>query len=81
VFQEKVTLGAETERCDRGKAPEEALVIAVVGDAVCAGGVVVYEAEVELASCCGFGVTAEVVEAFWDGPWWVFRVVLVLLLD
>jgi hypothetical protein len=60
---------------------EEALVVAVVGDAVGAGGVVVYEAEVEGAAGGGFGGAAEVVEAGWEGAGWDLQVVLVFLLD
>ena len=46
VFQEEVAAGAEREGRDGGRGAEEALVVAVVGYAVCACGVVVYEAEV-----------------------------------
>lgn len=37
------------------------------GDAVRAGGVVVYQAEVEGAACCCLGGETEGVETFWDG--------------
>lgn len=46
VFQEEVSAGTEREGRDGGHGAQEALVVAVVGYAVCAGGVVVYEAEV-----------------------------------
>lgn len=46
MFQKEVSTGTERERRDGWEGAEEALVVAVVGYAVGAGGVVVYKAEV-----------------------------------
>lgn len=50
----------------------------MVGDAIGAGGVVVYEAEVEFAIGSSFSGKTEGVKAFGQGTGWVFGVVLVV---
>ena len=75
MFHEEIAFCAEGEGGDGGVGAEEALVVAVVGYAVRARGVVVYEAEVVGCGREDFGYFAEVVEAVGDGAGfagWVF---------
>ena len=54
MFHEKVSSGTEGERGDGRVRSEETLVVGVVRDAVGAGGIVVYETEVECVLRVGF---------------------------
>jgi hypothetical protein len=67
MLHEKVTFRAEREGRDCRLRTQEALIIAVVGDAVLPRGVVVDEAKVIFAASGGFGALAEVVQAFGNG--------------
>lgn len=63
MFHEEITLGAEREGGDGRARAEEALVVAVVGYAVGAGGVVVDEAEVVCGVRQDFCDPVQLVEA------------------
>jgi hypothetical protein len=61
VLQEEVSLCSKGKRRDSWVGAKESLVVTVIGDAVCARSVVVDEAEVKLATSCGFGGDPEIV--------------------
>ena len=66
MLHEEIAFCAEREGGDGWGGTEEALVVAVVGDAVGAGGVVVYEAEVVGGGGEDLGDLAQFVEAVGD---------------
>ena len=56
MLHQEVPFRAKREGRNRGIRTEESLIVAVVGDAICAGSVVVHQTEIELAarsSLCG----------------------------
>lgn len=69
VLHEEITLCTEREGCDTGIFTEEAFVVAVIGDAVRACGVVVDQAEIECAAGGLLRDSAEGVEARGEWAW------------
>ena len=63
MFHTEISLCAEGETGNGRRRAEETLVVTVVGYAVCAGSVVVYQAEVVGCLCALFRGPAELVEA------------------
>lgn len=68
MFHEKVSLGAQREGRDGWIGSQEALVIAVIRDAVCAGRVVIDQAEIIRRACDDLGHLAELIETLRDRP-------------
>lgn len=79
VLHAEIPLCPEGETGNGGQGTKETLIVAVVGDAVGARGVVVHEAEVELAACCLLCGQPQDTEALRDWSRWVLEVSLISL--
>ena len=69
MLHQKVPLPTQREGRDSRFRAQEALVIAVEGDTVCAGSVVVDQTEIVAGVCCCGGNSLEEGEGLWDRPW------------
>lgn len=68
MFHEKVSLGAQRQGRDGWIGAKEALVIAMIRDAVRTRRIVVYEAEIICGACHDLGHLAELIEALRNRP-------------
>ena len=69
MFHTKIARGAEGEGGDGGVGTKKAFVVAVIGDAVCAVGVVVYKTEVVGGASENLCQLTEVIQALRNGSW------------
>jgi hypothetical protein len=77
MFHVEISTSAQRETRYRWKRAQEPLVVAVIGDAVAAAGVIVHEAEVKDTAGSRLAVLPQFIEALRDGARGVFVVVAV----